>query len=97
MMSTKKSKFPIKRIALDAVMVALYVALALCSVTLFNSIKITFEALPIVICALIFGPVDAAIVGMLSELLNQILTFGLTPTTVLWVLPAVVRCLFVGL
>ena len=66
-MSTKKTRFPIKRIALDAVMAALYIGLALLSITLFNSIKITFEGLPIIICALIFGPVDAAIVGIVDN------------------------------
>lgn len=92
----KKTHFPVKRIALDAVMVALYIGLSFLSIPL-GGLKITFEALPVIICAVAFGPVDAAIVGFLSEFLNQMLTYGFTPTTLLWVLPAVVRGLFIGL
>ena len=92
----QKTHFPVKRIALNAVMVALYIGLSFLSIPL-GGLKITFEALPVVICAVAFGPVDAAIVGFLSEFLNQMLTYGFTPTTLLWVLPAVVRGLFLGL
>ena len=35
----------------------------------------------VILCAIVFGPVDAAIVGGVAELLNQMLTFGFTPTT----------------
>ena len=92
----KKTRFPVRRIALNAVMVALYIGLSLFSIPL-GGLKITVEALPVIICAIAFGPVDAAIVGFLSEFLNQMLTYGFTPTTLLWVLPSVVRGLFVGL
>lgn len=92
----KKNHFPVKRIAMNAVMVALYVGLTLLTIPL-GGLKLTVEALPVIICAVAFGPVDAAIVGFLGEMLNQMMTYGFTPTTLLWILPAVVRGLFVGL
>ena len=85
-----------KRIALDAVLVALYFALSMIAVPI-GGLKLTFEHLPVIICALLFGPVDALLVGGLGELINQMLTFGFTPTTILWMTPAMFRGLSMGL
>ena len=93
----KKTRFPIHRIVINAVMIALYVILSTFLVIPLGGLKLTVEATPVILCAIVFGPVDAAIVGGVAELLNQMLTYGFTPTTVLWILPAVVRGLFVGL
>lgn len=93
----KKTRFPVQRIALTAVLIAVYVALSMFLTIPLGGLKITIEALPVIICAVAFGPVDAAIVGFLGELLNQMLTYGFTPTTILWILPAFVRGLFIGL
>ena len=60
-------------------------------------VKITFVSLPTVVCALLYGPVDACIVGLLGAFLEQMLKYGFTATTVLWLLPAVLRGLIVGL
>ena len=93
----KKSKFSVQRMAINAVLIAIYVVCSLYLVIPLGGLKITIEALPVILCAVLFGPVDAALVGGLAEFLNQLLTFGITPTTALWVLPAVVRGLFIGL
>ena len=92
----QKNRFTARRIALNAVMAALFVALSMVSFII-AGVKITLEGLPVVICAVVFGPVDAAIVGGLGKFLNQMLTYGLTPTTVLWILPAVVQGLATGI
>lgn len=92
----KKTKFSTKRLALNAAMVALYFALSLLAVPM-GGLKLTFEHLPVILSALIFGPVDAMLVGGLGELVNQMLTYGLTPTTVLWMMPALFRGLSMGL
>ncbi len=94
-MKKKRNGMTAKRIVINAVFIALYIVLSLFSIEL-GAIKITFEALPVVLCAVIFGPLDAVIVGFLSELLNQMLTFGFTPTTLLWIAPIVVRALVIG-
>ena len=95
-MNKQYSKFSAKRLAINAAMVALYVALSMLAVPI-GGFKLTFEHLPIILCAVFFGPVDALIVGALAELLNQMLTFGFTPTTLLWMAPAMFRGLSMGL
>lgn len=85
-----------KRYALLAVMIAVYVVLSMLVIPL-GGLKLTFEHFPVVLCAVLYGPVDAMLVGGIGELLNQITAFGVTPTTVLWVLPIVVRGLLMGL
>ena len=92
----QKNRFTAKRIALNAVMAAVFVALSLVSFII-AGVKVTLEGLPVVICAILYGPVDAAIVGGLGKFINQMLTFGMTPTTVLWILPAVVQGLVTGI
>lgn len=90
------SHFTAKRLTLNAVMVALYFVLSMLAVPV-GGFKLTFEHLPIILCAAFFGPLDAVIVGALGEFINQMLTFGFTPTTVLWMLPAIFRGLSMGL
>lgn len=91
-----KTKFPIRRIAIDAVLIAMYFGLSMLSVQI-GGIKLTFASLPTLICAMLFGPVDGFLVGFLGALLEQMLSFGFTQTTLLWVLPPAIRGLFVGL
>ena len=85
-----------RRIAMDAVLIALYVAMSMLAFTL-GGFKLTFEHLPVIICAVLFGPVDAMLVGGLGEFINQMLTFGFTPTTLLWMTPAIFCGLATGL
>ena len=85
-----------KRITINAMMVALYFALSMLAVPM-GGLKLTFEHLPVIITALLFGPVDALIVGALAELINQMMTYGITVTTLLWMAPAMFRGLSVGL
>ena len=91
----KKTYFTTRRITFNAIMIALFVCLAFFQFII-AGVKVTFEDFPVIICAIIFGPLDAAIVGFLGKFLEQLLTYGLTPTTILWILPAVVRALFIG-
>ena len=91
-----KNRFPVWRIAIDAVLIAMYFGLSMLSVTV-GGIKLTFASLPTLICAMMFGPVDGFIVGFLGALMEQMLQFGFTATTLLWVLPPAIRGLFVGL
>ena len=90
------SRFPAQRLAADAVLIALYFGLSLLAVQI-GGIKITFSSLPTMIGAMLFGPVDGLIVGFLGAMMEQLLKFGFTATTLLWVLPPAVRGLFIGL
>ncbi len=63
-----------------------------------GSMKFTFAGLPILLASLLFGPVDGMLVGGIGEFLSQLFSeYGLTPTTILWIIPSVVRGLMVGL
>ena len=92
---TNRSSFPIKRLATDAVLIAVYFALAVLSVVV-AGVKITFNSLPVVIAAMVFGPIDGFLVPFLGEFLSQMIHYGFTPTTVLWMLAPALRGLIVG-
>ena len=75
---------------------ALCVVLGFASLRIGNVIKVSFEDLPVMFAALMFGPVDGALVGFVGILLYQLLSFGITLTTPLWVLPFVVCGFVIG-
>lgn len=93
----KNTVFTPRRIAMNAVMIALYVCLAMLVSITIGGVRITVRSLPVVFCAVAFGPVDAALVGFMGEFLSQMLTYGFTATTLLWILPYLLQGLFVGL
>ncbi len=91
-------KFTTRRLAYDAVLVAMYFVLAaFCSINVSNAFRFTLDALPIVLAALCFGPADGVIVGGLGAFFYQVYYYGVGYTTALWMVPAVVRGLFLGL
>ncbi len=92
----QKNRFPIKRIALDAILIAFFSVLSMFSITI-GGIKITFASLPGVIAAMLFGPWDAFLVGFGGAFLEQMLKFGFTPTTLLWILPPAIQPMLIGL
>jgi len=91
-MLTKKNR----RLAVDAMLAAMYVVLSLVSISLPN-MKVTFDSLPILVGAALLGPIDGLVIGLMGSFINQLLTYGLSVTTVLWIIPAGVRGLLVGL
>ena len=62
-----------------------------------NSIKITFESFPILLGALLFGPLDGLAVGFVGTLLYQLLRYGVSATTLLWILPYALAGLVTGI
>lgn len=81
----------------NAVLSALFVALSMLAIPIGNSFKITFAPLPIVIASVCYGPVSGATVGIVGAFIEQLITYGVSATTVLWILPAGVRGLLTGL
>ncbi|MDY2910036.1 MAG: folate family ECF transporter S component [Oscillospiraceae bacterium] len=74
---------------------------ALCAVLGYFSIstgnfKLSFETLPIIIGALVMGPLSGAAIGLCGTFVYQLLRYGLMPTTPLWMLPYCVCGLIVG-
>ncbi len=94
--SAKQMEFTAHKVALLGMLTALYVVLSFVGTINLYWIKISVDSFPIILAAILFGPIGGALVGLLGSFLNQLIVYGLTPTTVLWVLPAVVRGLMVG-
>lgn len=87
-----------RKMVLMAMLVGLYFILSMYgTIKLGQTMKITVDGLPIVIGALIFGPVEGMVIGLMGSFLSQLLGYGITATTILWIIPAGIRGLIVGL
>lgn len=85
-----------KRVAFDGMLAAVYFALSFLVVDT-GSLKFTFTSLALVCAALLFGPADACAVALVGEFLYQVIIFGVTATTPIWLLPPVIHALVLGL
>ena len=83
------------RIAIDGMLAAVYFALTFLTINT-GAYKITFASMAFVIAALLFGPLDAMAVAFVGEFLYQLIIFGLTPTTPIWLIPPVLHALRLG-
>ena len=93
-----KKSFTVRRLVLDAMLIAVYVLLGFWKIPIGNLLRVNLASFSVVICAVAFGPIDGLIVGFMGEFLSQILgPYGLTPTTALWAMPEAVRGLTLGL
>ena len=92
---SKTNCFPVKRIAIDAVLIAMYFGLSWASVEI-GGIKLTFVGLASIIAAMVYGPIDGFLVGFLGAFCEQMLKYGFTATTLLWLLGPAMRGLVVG-
>lgn len=84
-----------RKLVTNAMLAAVCAVLGYYSLNLGN-LKFTFESLPVHIGALLFGPVDGMIIGGVGTLIYQLLRFGVTATTALWILPYMLCGLLVG-
>lgn len=84
-----------KQMAANAMLAAMCAVLGAISIDMGN-IKITFESIPILLGALLFGPADGAAIGFVGTFVYQVLRYGFSVTTLLWMLPYVVCGLIVG-
>lgn len=87
----------VRRMCDTALLAAMYVPLSLYVAVQVGNVRISFGSLPVVVGALLFGPLDAAVVALVGEFFKQLLTFGVTYTTVLYLIPPALRGLVVGL
>lgn len=96
-MSDSRKRFGTRQMVFDALLIAAHYVLSLFSLSA-GPMKFTLEGFPILLGALLFGPVDGAVIGFLGAFLAQILgPYGFMPTTLLWVLPHFARGLVAGL
>lgn len=78
-------------------LIAMYFVLAQYFSIKLGNMKFTLDSLPILVGASLFGPVDGLLIGLCGSFLDQLMGYGLMPTTVLWIAPAAIRGLLVGL
>ena len=91
------SRFTARRICGVALLAAMYYVLNLLEIRTPGNLHVTLDALPLMVAALLLNPVDAALVAFFGELLNQVIgPYGITATTLLWVIPPVVYALIIG-
>ena len=79
------TKWTARRLAADAMFAAMVTVLAAAAIKTGN-LKITIEAMPVFLGALMLGPVDGMVIGGIGTLLYQLLSYGVTATTALYVL-----------
>lgn len=84
-----------KQLVIDSMLAAMLFVLANVALN-FGNMKLTFEGLPVHIGALLFGPVDGVFIAGVGTMLYQTLSYGITATTLLWILPYMASGLFVG-
>lgn len=85
-----------KKLALDGMCTAMCTVLGYIAIDT-GSVKVTFESLPILAGAFLFGPVDGLAIGTVGTLLYQLLRYGVSATTPLWILPYTLCGLAAGL
>lgn len=86
-----------RKLCVAAVMAALFVVLDMLSIKIGQNIKITFGGLPIIVAAIFGGPVIGLLTGLVGAFIGQLISYGLSVTTVIWIIPAGVRGLAMGL
>ena len=79
-----------------AVMAALYLPLARMAIEI-GTLKLSFGSLPVTVLAMLAGPAEAVAAAAIGEFLKQLLSYGFTATTLLWVIPSVLRGVLIGL
>lgn len=79
-----------RKIVLIALYTALFVVLSLYGTVNVYNMKLTLQNLPIYIGAITMGSVPGSIIGFVGMFTNQMITYGFTATTLLWVLPQTV-------
>lgn len=89
-------KMTTRQMAADSMLAAMCAVLGVVALDAGN-LKITLESVPIIVGALLFGSLDGAAIGFVGTLVYQLLRYGVSVTTLLWVLPYVVCGLIIGL
>ncbi len=88
-------KITTRKMVIDAMLAAVCAVLGYVAIDA-GSFKVTFESLPVIFGALLLGPVDGLLIGGVGTFVYQILKYGFSPTTVLWMLPYMVCGLLAG-
>lgn len=86
-----------RKLVTNSVLIALHVVLCqVASINIGNSLAISIAGITESVAGLMFGPLSGGLVGLLGSLIHQILRYGFTVTTALWILPAGLKGLLCG-
>lgn len=85
-----------RKMVTASVLIALYLVLGYLTIDL-KLIKISISSLPLVIGGIMMGPWMGLAIGLIGSFLSQMLHYGITSTTILWMIPIASRGLVVGL
>ncbi len=85
-----------KKMATNAMLAALCAVLGFISIDMGN-LKITLESFPVNLGTLLLGPVDGMVIAFLGSFIYQLLKYGISVTTLLWIAPGVVSAGLLGL
>lgn len=97
MEQSNRTRISTRRLTMNAAFIAIYVVLDMFSIYIGNYIKLSFAAFPLLVAAILFGPIDGVIVAGIGEFIYQMLMYGMGPTTVIWMIPPMVHALVAGL
>ena len=89
-------KIKTHQLTIDAMLAAMCAVLGYVALDM-GRFKVTFESLPVLFAALMYGPLDGMLVGGVGTFLYQVLRYGFSATTALWILPYVICGLCAGL
>ena len=92
----KSSAMSTRKMVTIAMLTAGYVVLNFAGTVRLDWINISVASLPVIVGAMLYGPVGGLLVGLLGAFMGQLLTYGVTATTILWILPQAARGLLVG-
>ena len=84
------------QLTIDAMLAAMCAVLGCLSLD-FSAFKITFESLPVIFASLMYGAVDGMLVGGIGTLISQLILYGVSPTTPLWMLPFIAAAAAAGI
>ena len=87
-----------RRLTTLAMLIAIYSVLSVITPIKLVNFKFTFEAFPVLVAGLLFGPVDGLIVGGVGSFIYQVIYsgYGINATTLIWILPHAISGLIVG-
>ena len=84
-----------KQLTIDAMLAAMCAVLGYISIDT-GTVKVTFESLPVIIGALMFGPIDGMLIGGIGTFIYQAVRFGVELSTPLWIIPYVITGFITG-
>ena len=93
----QSKKWSTQKLTTNAILIALHLVLCqIATIQVGGIISITVSGITEVVAGLLFGPISGGTVGIIGSLLNQLLKYGFSATTVLWIIPAGLKGLLCG-